>query len=146
MFLSNWKSQSSIIGSVNLQPTAGKRGSYTLHPASKGSLLKLKISPYNVDDGNSETEDESCGPSSSPIDEEFYEVEDVIDRKLSKDAHCYEYKVRFKGYAQRMICGYPRLSLTELFTLILSPSMEGRENIPLTRKTSWRVTKEQSGV
>ena len=98
VLLSNWKSQSSIIGSVNLQPIPGKCGIYTLHPASKESLLKLKISPYNVDDGNSDTADESCGPSSSPIDDEFYEVEDVIDRKLSKDAHCYEYKVRFKGY------------------------------------------------
>ena len=98
VLLSNWKSQSSIIGSVNLQPIPRKRGSYTLHPASKESLVKLKISPYNVSDGNSETGDESSGPSSSLIDDEFYEVEDVIDKRLSKDLHCYEYKVRFKGY------------------------------------------------
>ena len=31
-------------------------------------------------------------------DDEFYEVEEVIGRRLSKDALCYEYKVRFKGY------------------------------------------------
>ena len=39
---------------------------------------------------------QSC--SSSEIDDGFYEVEDVLERCLSKDSFCYEYKVRFKGY------------------------------------------------
>lgn len=38
VLLSDWKSQSSIIGTVNLQPTPGKRGSFTLHPACNESL------------------------------------------------------------------------------------------------------------
>ena len=82
-----------------MQLIPGKRGSYTLHPASKESLLKLGISPYSVDDSNLENEDESSfGSPSSLIEDEFYEVEDIIERWLSKDAHCYEYKVRFKGF------------------------------------------------
>ena len=101
VLLSSWKAQSSIVGTVNLQPIPGKRGSYTLHPASKESLLKLGISPYSVDDSNLENEGESSGSPSSPIDDEFYEVEDVIERRLSKDAHCYEYKVRFKGFGPK---------------------------------------------
>ena len=98
VLLSDWKSQSSIIGTVNMQPTPGKRGSFTLHPSCNESLQKLGISPFNADDCNSPTEDEQVDPSTSLIDDEFYEVDDVVDRRLSKDAHCYEYKVRFKGY------------------------------------------------
>ena len=51
-----------------------------------------------------------------------------------------------KVKAHKMICGYPCLSLTELFTLILPPSLERQENIPLAWKTLWKVTKEQRGV
>ena len=98
VLLSDWKSQSSIIGTVNMQPTPGKRGSFTLHPSCNESLQKLGISPFNANDCNSPTEDEQVDPSTSLIDDEFYEVDDVVDRRLSKDAHCYEYKVRFKGY------------------------------------------------
>lgn len=36
--------------------------------------------------------------SSSEFDDEFFEVEDVLDRCLLKDIFCYEYKVWFKGY------------------------------------------------
>ena len=35
VLLTNWKSHSSIIGTVDLQPLTGKSGKYTLHPASK---------------------------------------------------------------------------------------------------------------
>ena len=43
VLLTNWKSYCSIIGTVDLQPLTGKRGKYTLHPASKESVLKLGI-------------------------------------------------------------------------------------------------------
>ena len=33
-------------------------------------------------------------------DDEFYEVEEVLSRRLSKDTLSYEYKVRFKGYGE----------------------------------------------
>lgn len=83
VLLSDWKSQSSIIGAVNMQPTPGKRGSFTLHPSCNESLQKLGISPFNADDCNSPTEDEQVDPSTSLIDDEFYEVDDVVDRRLS---------------------------------------------------------------
>ena len=38
----------------------------------------------------------SC--TSSGLEEEFFEVEEVLRRRLSKDGLCYDYKVRFKGY------------------------------------------------
>ena len=51
-----------------------------------------------------------------------------------------------KVKAHKMICGYPCLSLTELFTLILPPSLERQENIPLAWKTLWKVTKEKENI
>lgn len=99
VLLTNWKYQSSIIGTVDLQLTPLKQGKYTLHPASKENLLKLGILPYNViDDNHLDNEDESQICTSSREDEEFFEVEDVIGRRLSKECLCYEYKVCFKGY------------------------------------------------
>jgi len=77
---------------------------YTLHPASKVQLLKLGIEPYNdlhdssPDSSPSLVREDSQSCSSSGIDDDFYEVEEVLDRRLSKDTLCYEYKVRFKGY------------------------------------------------
>ena len=98
VLLTNWKSQSSIIGLVDLQPVPGKCGRYALHPASKESLLRLGILRYDVSNPHPVTDDDSHGCTSSRKDDEFYEVEQVIGRRLSKDALCYEYKVRFKGY------------------------------------------------
>ena len=65
VLLSDWKSQSSIIGTVNMQPTPGKRGSFTLHPSCNESLQKIGISPFNANDCNSPTEDEQVDPSTS---------------------------------------------------------------------------------
>ena len=77
---------------------------YTLHPASKAHLVKLGILPFNEVHDNlpdlspSLVKEDSQSCSSSEIDDDFYEVEDVIERRLSTDSLCYEYKVRFKGY------------------------------------------------
>ena len=98
VLLTSWKSKSSIIENVDLQPLPGKGGKYTLHPSSKESLLKLGILPYNANDYNLVTEDDNQCCTSPEKEDEYYEVEDVIDRRLSKDAVSYEYKVRFKGY------------------------------------------------
>jgi len=98
VLLTNWKSQSSIIGTVDIQPVPGKRSRYTLYPASKESLLRLGIFPYDANNPHPVAEDDSQGCTSSGKDDEFYEVEEVIGRRLSKDVLCYEYKVRFKGY------------------------------------------------
>ena len=98
VLLTNWKAQSSIIGNVDLQPVPGKRGIYTLHQTSKETLLSLGIFPYDVSVPHSVADDDSLGCASSGLEEEFFEVEEVLERRLSKDGLCYEYKVRFKGY------------------------------------------------
>ena len=99
--LTNWKSQGSIIGKVNLQPVPGEPGMYTLHPASKALLKEQGIRPYDDQQDNlllSSTEEDSQSSCTSELEDDYYEVEDVVDRRLSKDSLCYEYKVRFKGY------------------------------------------------
>lgn len=102
--LTNWKSQASIMTKVELQPVSEESTMYTPHPASKAHLVKLGILPFNYLHDNSldpspslvKKDSQSC--SSSKIDDGFYEVEDVLERRLSKDTLCYKYKVRFKGY------------------------------------------------
>ena len=99
--LTKWKSQASIISKVDLQPVSGESGMYTLHPSSKAHLLELGILPFyhHQDDSlPSLIEGETQGWCSSEMDDDFYEVEDVMDMRLSKDTLCYEYKARFKGY------------------------------------------------
>jgi len=102
--LTNWKSQASIITKVELQPVSDESTMYTLHPASKAHLVKLGILPFNnLHDNSPESspslvKEESQSCCSSEIDDDFYEVEDVLERRLSKDTLCYEYKVRFRGY------------------------------------------------
>ena len=72
---------------------------YTLHPASKAHLVKLGILPFNDVHDNSpdaspsldKEDSQSCW--SSEIDDDFYLVEEVLERCLSKDSLCYEYKV-----------------------------------------------------
>lgn len=58
----------------------------------------MEFFPYDANNPHPVADDDSQGCTSSGKDDEFYEVEEVIGRRLSKDALCYEYKVRFKGY------------------------------------------------
>lgn len=76
---------------------------YTLHPLSKDHLQKLGVVPYNCSEESfSPLIQDGCLRDSSDhnpeIDEDFFEVEKLLDRRLSKDTLCYEFKVRFKGY------------------------------------------------
>lgn len=146
VLLSDWKSQSSIIGTVNMQPTPGKRGSFTLHPSCNESLQKLGISPFNADDCNSPTEDEQVDPSTSLIDDEFYEVDDVLIDDCLKMHIVMNTRYGSKATAPKMICGYPHPSLIDRFTLALPLNLEERGNIPSTRTMSSNEAKEQSGV
>ena len=102
VILTNWKTNSSIIGKIVLKPIPGQRFKYTLHPSSEDYLDKLGTVPaYCCEKGSSPSlieDDNHSDNSSSELDDEFFEVENVLDRRLSKDTLCYEYKVRFKGY------------------------------------------------
>ena len=101
--LTKWKSQASIITKVGLQPVSEERTMYTLHPTSKAHLITLGMLPFNdlhdslLNSSPSSVQEDSQSCSSSEIDDDFYEVEAVLEWHLSKDFLCYEYKVRFKG-------------------------------------------------
>ena len=125
----------SIIGTVDIQPVPGKRGRYTLHPTSKESLLRLGIFPYDANNPHPVADDDSQGCTSSGKDDEFYEVEEVSGRRLSKDA-LMSTKSGLKVMGQQKTCGSPRPSLTDQFNLSLHPSLEEKENIPSTLQTS----------
>ena len=48
------------------------------------------------------------------VDDEYYEVEKVLEVRLNKHFHSEEYKVRFKDTRLRMTCGCLALSLKNL--------------------------------
>jgi len=101
VLLTKWRAPSAIISAVDLQPVAESPGKYTLHPESKALLQELGFSSRNANNDK-----EMLSPSEMMDDledatgngEEFYKVEEVLSRRLSKDTLSYEYKVRFKGY------------------------------------------------
>ena len=101
--LTKWKAPSAIIGVVDLQPVIESSGKYKLHPESKARLQELGFSSRNakrdIDVPLSTEVTEDC-ENATGYDEEFYEVEEVLSRRLSKDTLSYEYKVRFKGYGE----------------------------------------------
>jgi hypothetical protein len=103
--LTKWKSSSAIIGSVDLLPLPDSPGKYKLHHESIANLQKLGFLAKNdslnkecneTDSPRTMTEDDLQSPTEN--NEGFYEIEEVIGRRLSKDTLTYEYKVRFKGY------------------------------------------------
>ena len=160
--LTNWKSQASIITKVELQPVSGESTRYTLHPASKAHLVKLGILPFNdlhdnsPDSSPSLVKEDSQSCPSSEIDDDFYEVEDVLERRLSKDSLCYEYKVRFKGYGSDQDMWLPSSFFNRAFQFE-STSKFGRkrkhnldpENVPedknQKRKRHWNSNSEVNG-
>ena len=103
MGLTQWKPSSSILGAVELIPVGeNSAGCYKLHEASKKLLNEMGfvsqggVKLDETEEASSETNmDEQLG---DPLPEDFYEIEDVLQRRLCKDSLTYEYKVRFKGY------------------------------------------------
>lgn len=101
VLLTKWRAPSAIISAVDLQPVVESPGKYTLHPESKALFQELGFSSRNANHDK-----EMLSPSeitedledATGNDEEFYEVEEVLSRRLSTDSLLYEYKVRFKGY------------------------------------------------
>lgn len=97
VILTGWKTNQSIICKVDLQPIQRK---CTLHPLSKDHL---GVVPYNCSEESLSPliQDGCLGDSidhNPEIDEDFFEVKKVLDRRLSKDTLCDEFKVQFKGY------------------------------------------------
>ena len=99
--LTNWRPSSSILGAVELIPVMEDTiGCYKLHEDSKKRLDEMGyicrgdfqnngpgIAPLTVED-----------QPDNPLPDDFYEIDNVLERRLSKDTFTYEYRVRFKGY------------------------------------------------
>ena len=102
--LTQWRASSSIFGAVELIPVGeNSAGCYKLHEASKNLLNELGFVSRGMSNKKTETETASSETNMNeqlgdPLPEDFYEIEEVLLRRLCKDSLMYEYKVRFKGY------------------------------------------------
>ena len=96
--LTSWRSPAGILGTVQLLPVSEGSSRYRLHETSRSRLEELGHNPYGErsctlpDEDNYGHEEEQ-----SELEEGFYEVEEVLERRLNKNM-TYDYKVRFKGY------------------------------------------------
>lgn len=95
--LTPWRVPSGLIGPVELLVDPTSPGKYTLHPQSKQKLAELGYAPRGESNGPclSASEEDVKLPE---LEEGFFEVEEIVERRLCKTALGYEYKVRFKGY------------------------------------------------
>lgn len=102
VLLTTWKPPSALIGAVELEPISESPGKFKLHPESRARLQELGFCSRNAKQECCESSNiefhEECFDNDTGDDDEFYEVEEVLSRRLSKDTLSYEYKVRFKGY------------------------------------------------
>ena len=98
--LTPWRSPCGVLGPVELLPIAESPGHYLLHEESKKGLKKSGYVPFDEHmDNHKEVEEEVTNISSKDqrLEEGFYEVEEVLGRRIRKDM-TYEFHIRFKGY------------------------------------------------
>ena len=100
--LTNWTPSSSILGAVELILVKEDTiGCYKLHEDSKKRLDEIgyicrgdfrdnepEIAPHTVE-----------GQPENPLPDDFYEIDNILERRLSKDTFTYEYHIRFTGYS-----------------------------------------------
>ena len=73
-------------------------GKYSLHPQSEEKLAELGYI-LKGEIGNDLSPSTIKGDLKlHQLDDDFFEVEDILDCHLCKNTLSYEYKVRFKGY------------------------------------------------
>ena len=122
--ISSWIAPSGIIGPVELLPIpAGGDGCYRLHETSLEGLRKLGYGATNdikVNDKNVENNKEDV------LEDGFFEVETVLERRISKDTQMYEYKVRFKDYGEEDDMWLPASSFNRSVNFV-STSRYGRK-------------------
>ena len=96
--LTPWKSPKGILSAVELLLLKGNSLTYRVHETSCCRLEEMGYVPYGERTFVFATKDNS-GVIDEPkeLDEGFYEIEEVLERRLNKD-FTYEYKVRFNGY------------------------------------------------
>ena len=95
--LTSWKGPSRLVGPVELLVDPSTFGKYTLHHQSEKKLAELGYFPRGESDGSHETT--SQHGNLPDLEDGFYEVEDIMERRICKTTLGYEYKVHFKGYS-----------------------------------------------
>ena len=132
-------------------PVSEESTMYTLHSASKAHIIKLGIEAYNdlhdssPDSSPSLVREDSQSCSSSGIDDDFYEVEEVLYRYLSKDTLCYEKKFNLRLTDQIKTCGCHLCTSTEHFNLNRLPILGENANTTWTQRMCRKTkTRRQS--
>lgn len=93
-----WRVPSSLIGPVELLVDPDIPGKYSLHPQSNEKLAELGYI-CRGESGNGSSHNTKKEDLQLPdLEEGFFEVEDILERRLCKSTLTYKYKVRFKGY------------------------------------------------
>ena len=101
--LTHWRSSAAILGPVELIPVSEDiPGCYRLHETSKKHLNEMGYvcrgecqsgSTFPASEAAMEEHEENQLP------DDFYEIEEVLERRLCHKTLTYEYKVRFKDYS-----------------------------------------------
>ena len=117
VLVSDWILRRTLLGPVNLRRTS-RNGVYELAVESLDSLMKMGYFPLSSETAHGTCADESSKESDIGEDEKldllehgFYEVDDKIDRQINSKTHEYEYRVRFRGYAESDDAWLPALLL-----------------------------------
>ena len=82
--LTLWRSPRGILGTVQLLPLLDGFSKYRLHETSRSRLENLDFHPYGERPSIVASENSDQFEEASELDEGFYEVEDVLERRLPK--------------------------------------------------------------
>lgn len=96
ILLTPWRSPCGVLGPAELLPVAESPGRCVMHKESKKWLKELGYVPF-AEEMDSPEESAEISPQDQELEEGFYEVEEVLGRRLRRDM-TYEFQVRFKGY------------------------------------------------
>ena len=133
ILLTPWRSACGILGPVELLPIAERPGSYLLHEESKKWLNQLGYVPFGGEIDHQEDAAE-VSFSDQELEEGFYEVEEVLGRRLRKDM-TYEFQVRFKGYGPEDDMWLPASSFNRAVSF-QTTSRFGRKRLHKTSEAS----------
>lgn len=96
--LTSWRSPRRILGTVQLLPVSEGSSRYKLYETSRSRLEELGHNPYGERSSTlPENDNYKHVEEQNELEEGFYEVEEVLERRLNKDM-IYDYRVRFKRY------------------------------------------------
>ncbi|KAK3711057.1 hypothetical protein QZH41_006958 [Actinostola sp. cb2023] len=144
--ISSGKAASAIIGPVELIPI--EKGRYKIHENSLEILKKIGYLPFaessfQKDDDSGMTKQD---PEEMSLEDGFYEVENILERRIAKESLTYEYKVKFKGYGEEDNMWLPASSFNQAINFT-STSRYGRKrkytiDVDETSRTAAKKTSE----